>query len=187
MEEMESHIAASFGASRSRDRAGEYSIGLEELYDEYAGSLFRYAFVLTHRADDAEDAVQDAFTRLMQEQPSTLEQGATKTYLFTAVRYAAYDILRTRQRKDQLQSAIYTDAESRCGEDTEALAVEELILGEAFAELPVERREVIVLKVLEGMTLREIADMLGARPGTVASRYALGLAKLKRSLKETYG
>ncbi len=54
-------------------------------------------------------------------------------------------------------------------------------LSAALACLPVEQREVVELKTYAGLTLAEIAEVTGAPPGTVATRYRAGLEKLKLS------
>ncbi len=57
-------------------------------------------------------------------------------------------------------------------------------LRQAFARLPTEQREVLVLKVFEEMTFKEIAETVGASINTVTSRYRYGIAKLRQTLKE---
>ena len=52
--------------------------------------------------------------------------------------------------------------------------------------LPREQREVVCLKVFEGLTLEEIAQRLGVKPNTVASRYRYGLDKLQALLRPLY-
>lgn len=52
-----------------------------------------------------------------------------------------------------------------------------------LAELPVEQREVIVLKVWHGCTFEEIGGLLEVSPNTVAGRYRYGLQKMKLKLE----
>jgi RNA polymerase sigma-70 factor, ECF subfamily len=52
-----------------------------------------------------------------------------------------------------------------------------------LASLPVEQREVIVLKIWHGRTFREIAELTDTSPNTVASRYRYGLAQLRQALE----
>jgi RNA polymerase sigma-70 factor (ECF subfamily) len=53
---------------------------------------------------------------------------------------------------------------------------------QALAALPVEQREVVYLKVYEGLTLQEIATLCDVSINTVASRYRYALAALRREL-----
>jgi RNA polymerase sigma-70 factor (ECF subfamily) len=60
---------------------------------------------------------------------------------------------------------------------------EERAAMEALTELPVDQREVIVLKVWHGCTFEEIGGLLEISPNTAAGRYRYGLQKLKLKLK----
>ncbi len=53
----------------------------------------------------------------------------------------------------------------------------------AVSQLPPEQAEVVVLKIWEGFTFAEIADLIGESPNTAASRYRYALEKLSRSLQ----
>ena len=57
-------------------------------------------------------------------------------------------------------------------------------LNEALGTLTVEERSIVLLSVLEGYTLREIAAMLGLPQGTVSSKLSRTLKKLRRQLQE---
>jgi RNA polymerase sigma-70 factor (ECF subfamily) len=57
-----------------------------------------------------------------------------------------------------------------------------LALGAALGRLPAEQREAVVLHVVHGMTFREIAAMAGTSPWTTASRYRLGMGRLRGML-----
>ena len=56
-----------------------------------------------------------------------------------------------------------------------------------LAELPVEQREVIVLKIWHGCTFEEIGGLLEISPNTVAGRYRYGLQKIKTKLEGVLG
>ena len=56
------------------------------------------------------------------------------------------------------------------------------LLRDALEKLPVEFREILVLRELEGMSYREIADLAGIPVGTVMSRLARGRERLQRQL-----
>ena len=60
---------------------------------------------------------------------------------------------------------------------------ERLMLDQALRDLPIEQREVIYLKVFEGYTLREIAELCEVSINTVGSRYRYGLAALRHALR----
>jgi RNA polymerase sigma-70 factor (ECF subfamily) len=155
---------------------------IEEVYDQYSRSLYRYALALTSSADDAEDAVQDVFVRLSREK-RLKDIESLKAYLFKATRNAAYSILRSRGWSSNLHESLCQEFDTK-GIDIASRSVSSMALCEAFVELPIEQREVFVLKVYDGMTFQEIARTVGQSMGTVTSRYRYGIARLRQALED---
>ena len=120
----------------------------------------------------AADVVQIVFTALLR-RPSAPE--FDERYLRRAVRNECFTALRHR-RRDVLAAAapILEAVEGRTDRHDERLAVEQ-----ALRELPPEQREVVHLKVFEGMTFQEIASLTDASINPVASRYRYALDKLR--------
>jgi RNA polymerase sigma-70 factor (ECF subfamily) len=177
MEDADVGIAMPLGAATVRDEAQTGEAMLEELYDQYAAGLFRYALALVGSAEDAEDAVQEVWVRLAREHGRLRRIGSMRAYLFAAVRNAAWSILRSRRRRNEVHVEDF-DAEPS------TMRVECMALRECFAGLPVEQREVLALKVYEGMTFNEIARTVAASINTVASRYRYAIERLRKSLEE---
>ena len=57
----------------------------------------------------------------------------------------------------------------------------------AMTELPVQQREVIVLRIWGGMTLQEVADVVDRPVSTVFSRYRAGLAAIRKEMENSHG
>ena len=174
MEEPEARITVGFGVTTLRDRAETGEAALEQLYDEYAHALFRYALSLLGSAEDAEDAVQDVFIRIARERRRLDGVRNPKAYLFAAARNAAYSILRSKRRRNEIADETHSSFHAQPA--AEGPSAKALALRERFALLPVEQREVLALKIFEQMTFREIAKAVGASISTVASRYRAGIA-----------
>ena len=99
---------------------------------------------------------------------------AFDAYAFAIARSVATRALRRRrEREAPLPEALVAPAPRGGGSEE---------VRHALAKLPPEQREVVVLKFLEGMTAREIAEITGARQSTVESRLAYALDKLRRAL-----
>lgn len=156
---------------------------LEELYDTYSRPLFRYSLALTCSPDDAEDAVQVVFVRISSEWKRLIRVTNVKAYLFSAVRNAAFNILRGKRRRDALHESICCEFQANQQVEDGELRVDGRMLREALDDLPVDQREVLVLKVFDEMTFKEIADTVGASLNTVASRYRYGIDKLRQALE----
>jgi RNA polymerase sigma-70 factor (ECF subfamily) len=146
-----------------------------QLYDRYGASLYRYAaMVLADRAAAA-DAVHTVFVALLRRRAPP---DAEERYLRRAIRNECFSALR-RRRRDVLAYAapILEAVEAASDRPAERLALEE-----ALRALPPEQREVVHLKVFEGMTFQEIADMTDESINTVASRYRYAIDKLRGQL-----
>lgn len=156
---------------------------LERLYDTYSRPLFRYALALICSPEDAEDAVQVVFVRVAREWKRLDKIENVRAYLFSAVRNAAFNILRGRRRRDTLQESFLSDFQTNQQVEDSGLRVDNQALCEALDELPVDQREVLVLKIFDEMTFKEIADTVGASINTVASRYRYGIEKLRQALE----
>lgn len=156
---------------------------LEELYDVYSAPLFRYALMLTCSRDDAEDAVGSVFVRVAREWKHFGRVENVRAYLFSAVRNAAFNILRGKRRREAAQESVCAAFQVGQQLADRVDQAESQVLCEALDELPVDQREVLILKVFDEMTFREIADTVGASVSTIASRYRYGIEKLRRALE----
>jgi RNA polymerase sigma-70 factor (ECF subfamily) len=148
------------------------------LYDEYGASLYRYALVLLTDAAAAEDAVHQVFAAVIALTARQSSFDNEEHYLRRAVRNECYSALRRSVRAERSNG----DALLRAGSGTDDQPEERLALERALRSLPPEQREVVHLKVYEGMTFQEIADQTDTAMNTVASRYRYALEKLKALL-----
>ncbi len=128
----------------------------------------------------AEDVVQEALARVWRRRRALAAPEALDGYVVAAVRNLA---LNRRERRE---------VEARALERQAATAPDPAVGGEADAErvaralsrLPDERREVVVLRVYEGLEFKAIAARVGAALGTIHSRYRLALERLRPHLEE---
>lgn len=133
----------------------------------------------------AEDIVQEGFLRFWKSRSSHPSE-KLESHLYGCVRWAALDFLRSskraRKREEQYSQdefRIDRSAAFDCPVESQETAA---MVAEALEGLPGEQREVVVLKVWAGLTLREIGDSLGISPNTAASRYRYALEALKRTV-----
>ncbi len=148
------------------------SDALAKLYDLYAPELHRVLLAILSSPEDAEDALQETFVKLLDGRMSRAQN--TKAYLFSSARHVALDILRCRKREQNHVDETVEPSTSDFNHDLQNL----------LRRLPMEQREVVALKVFQEMTFAEIAVVVKARPNTVASRYRYGLEKLRQWLRE---
>ena len=145
------------------------------LYERYGASLYRYAVMVLADAAGAADVVQTVFVSLLRQRA---RPDFDERYLRRAARNECFSALRRRQR-DVLASAapILESVEGESDRPEERLALER-----ALRELPPDQREVVHLKVFEGMTFQEIADVTNESINTVASRYRYAIERLRAYL-----
>ena len=148
-------------------------------------AAYNLARWLTRDDRDAEDVVQEAYLRAFQFFDG-FHGGNSRAWLLTIVRHTCYTWL----RKNRTPESVPFDEELdvvESGASVEELllqSVDRQLLHRALDELPVEFREVIVLRELEGLSYKEIAGIVGVPLGTVMSRLARARCRLQDRLTQ---
>ena len=157
------------------------SPALAKLFDLTAPRLIRYARLLTHNLDDAEDAVQAAMVRISLHPQALADAWHPWPYFIRVVRNEALKLLR-RRRPAALADAGSVPSPVEGSPPIETEESRQRVQA-ALGHLPPEQAEVVVLKIWEDMTFNEISEILGQSPNTVASRYRYALQKLSPQLQ----
>jgi len=153
----------------------------EEVVLPHLDAAFNYARWLTKSDADADDVVQDAYVRAYRFFSSLRGEDA-RAWLLTIVRNTWYG--RFPRRASSAPAEVFDemkDDRPDDGLDPEALLMQRQTVERvrrAVDELPVDYREVIVLRELEGMSYKEIAAVAGIPIGTVMSRLARARERL---------
>jgi RNA polymerase sigma factor (sigma-70 family) len=158
----------------------------EETVLPHLDAAFNYARWLTRNDTDAEDVVQDACVRAIRFFSSLRDDNA-RAWLFTIVRNAWYS--RVSRKANVAEGTRLNDGQDERPDN--ALDPEERLLQQhtialvraALEQLPVDFREVIVLREIEGLSYKEIAEVAGVPVGTVMSRLARARERLQTILK----
>ena len=157
---------------------------LEELYDRYGEKLYQYLAIRLGSCQDAEDILQEAFYRFSRYSVRWKMVKNPKAFVFKVVRNEANRFLK-RKIRQQKSIRMNPDSENAIastiqGPDEKS----EKLMARAMAQLPDDQREIIMLKLFQEMTFKEIARICGLSMNTAASRYRYGLAKLRLFLEE---
>jgi RNA polymerase sigma-70 factor (ECF subfamily) len=161
------------------------------LYEEallpHLGAAYNLARWIMGNDQDAEDMVQEAYLRAYQYFGS-YQGGNSRSWLLTIVRNTCYTWLRQNRSQElslDLEDEIFTsDSEALDPESLFQHSLDHQLVRRALEKLPVEYRELIVLRELEGMAYKEIALMTKIPIGTVMSRLARGRQRLKDCLAQ---
>ena len=146
-------------------------------------AAYNLARWLTRNDSDAEDVVQEAALRAFKFFGG-FRGGDSRAWLLTIVRNACYTWLR-QNRAQELEAPFDEEAHGVEGDNPETILLEDVdrqMLKEALEELPVEFREAIVLRELEGLSYKEIAAVADVPLGTVMSRLARARKRLQLRL-----
>lgn len=155
------------------------------LYGRYRARLYRYLRTRVANSDDAADLTQQVFLQVWTALPSYQERGLPfAAWLFRIARNAAANAARQRRAtatweatSDVLPPASDDDPE-RVALRNEALTRLDALLW----ELDADKRELLALRFAAGLTVREIAEVVGGREEAIKKR----LSRTIRMLKERY-
>ena len=142
-----------------------YRAMVQQWYDQYKTGIFRFALSILKDAQLAEDVLQEVFLRLLTGK-YTVEPGREKAWLYRVARNCCYDILRKRKREQPEQEGAVRD-ESGYG------------YMELISTLGQAEQEIVTLKIVGGLTHREIAKTMGMTEHAVKKRYERSIQKLR--------
>jgi RNA polymerase sigma factor (sigma-70 family) len=157
----------------------------EELVNAYQGIAFRTAYVIARNASDAEDAAQDGFVKAWRALGRFREGAPFRPWLLRIVANEASNRRRSAGRRASLALRAATQATSGDAAPSPEAALlsseQRAVLLAAVDELPEEQRDVVALRYFLGLSEAEVAEALGIPQGTVKSRNARALERLRES------
>jgi RNA polymerase sigma-70 factor (ECF subfamily) len=180
-----------------RFQAGDRS-AFAGLVRRYQGPLYNFALRRTRSPSNAEEVVQEAFVRVVQNAGDFKHAARFSTWVFTIVRNLCVDqarrsALRRHPSLDEPRRADQADgptlgeqtADSRANVERQARSTEirERVLA-AVDELPEEQREVFVMREVSNLPFKQIAEIIGIPENTVKSRMRYALERLQAALSE---
>lgn len=172
---------ASDVALLERTRAGDPA-ALRGILERHWAPVVRYAATLLGDGDEAEDAAQECFVRLWEHRESWALEGSLRGLLFRIVRNLAFDERRRSRARVRAAQAAPALPSPRTPEQHAEIGELRVLLERAIGALPERRREVFVLVRCHGLPHREVAELLGLSPQTVANHLSLALADLRDAL-----
>ncbi len=163
----------------------------EELFHRYKRRLFGFFYGLVLNSEEARDCVQETFLRLWQRRVQFARKGRFSAYLFQIAKNHFLDKSRSRKSHIDVQRVSGEEpAESLHQVSLSSGGYNEAVINEirgavsdAMARLPEIHRLVYVLSEEQGMSYKEIADILECPVGTVSSRKVEAVKKLRKLLR----
>ena len=160
---------------------------LEKVYDDHGQALFAFLLSFTRNEADTRDLLQELFIKLAKNPGLLAGIPEPRAFLLRLGHNLAIDLIRRRETRVRTHE--------RWGE--EALPVFATVdepderafresLAAALGELAPDQRVVVHLKLWEGLTFQQIAELLEIPANTAASRYRYGLDKLRQRLRPLF-
>lgn len=153
---------------------------LREIYLAHKDGLLTLAYSLVHDMNTAEDILHDVFVSFAAAAADLKLRTSLHRYLSTSVLNRARDHFRRKKiRAAGTEANDRAEPASTVPEEAVVLAEQTQQLTAALAELPVEQREAVTLRLNAGLKFKEIARMQETSVPTVQARYRYGIEKLR--------
>ncbi|MEM8960642.1 MAG: RNA polymerase sigma factor [Acidobacteriota bacterium] len=165
---------------------------LDELIERKTAPLLQVAQRILGDAEEARDVVQVTFLRLWENRASYDGKWSPNTWIYRITTNLAIDHLRARKSRERIAEPVRLHlrdmAEYRASRDLAALHEDEVmtIFQELAAELTERQRVVFLLREVEGLPSKEVADIVGCRESTVRNHLFNARRELRRRLIERY-
>lgn len=202
--------AGSFGSDDSTDVAdGDFQLvaraqrghlaSYDVLVTRHRGKIFAMIRNMIHQEADAWDLSQEVFIKAWQALPKFEAKAKFSTWLYRIAHNVVYDWVRKRKiessgelndelfDREKIDSAsMTTPSGGESPDDTLSRNELRVKIETALGKLSEEHREVVVLKDVQGLSYKEIADVMECSIGTVMSRLYYARQKLQTMLKDEY-
>jgi len=151
---------------------------LYEIYEKYQADLLRYAQSLCHQKEDAEDLVQQAYLKALQNMDSFEGSHSlqVKGWLLKTIKNQFVDNYRRQKR--------FGDYDEAPEPAFEAYIDDTLITADLLETLPVNLRTAVTLRYLHDYSSTEIGKILGVNASTVRSRLSQALQLLRNTIND---
>lgn len=166
----------------------------EKLVVHYQTPIYNLCLRLTGNAQDAADMTQESFLKAWRSLESFHGDAAFSTWLYRLASNCCMDLLRSRKRKAALSlrltqedgEELTVDVPDSAPSPEEALLQKETheLLWEAMSALEPQQRQILTLRVINGLSYDEIAQVLSLKTGTVKSRIARARMDLKKKIEK---
>jgi RNA polymerase sigma-70 factor, ECF subfamily len=171
---------------REAGQAGSF----EQVVLPHMDAAYNLARWLVRNTQDAEDMVQEAYLRAFKFFGS-YQGGDARAWVLKIVRNTCYSFFeknRPTELAEEFDETVHTAGAERPGAEAALLqSADSQMLRAALDELPVRFREALILREMEGLSYKEIAEVTGVPIGTVMSGLARGRAQLRERLLRARG
>ncbi len=167
-----------------------------QIYDQYKDRLYRYAFYRLGNRQDAEDAVSECVLSAYRQLGQLRDVAAFPAWIFRILSGICAKMI--AKQVERRKTVPFDAADERTGpsgleagwqeraavpDHADAIALR-LDLMQALEQLAADEKEIVLLALVAGFSSKEIAQMMGSRPGTVRSKQTRSLSKMRAFLEQ---
>ncbi|MCE1202510.1 MAG: RNA polymerase sigma factor [Bacteroidia bacterium] len=157
---------------------------LGEVVRRYRQQVARVVIGMLGNTPEADDVGQETFIRFWNNMDAYTHDARISTFLTRIAINLSINEIRKRKRKQEWVSSAKAEAGRQVIDDTMSGQYEREHIEAALRMLDEQQRAVVVMRLIQGYSTKETADMLNIPLGTVLSRLSRALDKLRLSLKQ---
>lgn len=173
--------------------AANNTVAMEVFYKRHASAVYAFSYRRMADAASADEVTNDTLLQVWHSASSFAQLSSAKTWLFGIAKNKTLDALRKRGRADAREQET-SDEDQQAFADSAPGAYAKLLakqqghhLSGCFDQLPQEQRSCIHLSFVEGLTLAEIAQVMGIPAKTAATRIHHAKRKLRECMECIFG
>lgn len=161
------------------------SVDLEQFVKDLWPEIYRFIYYKVQNKEEAEELTQDTFKRVLPKiSQNKVEENKLKAYVFQAARNLLKDLWRRRSKKpkmvnlEEVQNSPLLN--HKMGDEYE----ERMVINQAMTSLSRDYRNILTLRIVEGYSVKEAAEIMGRTPGAIRSLQYRAVQSLKELLEE---
>ncbi|MCK3684467.1 RNA polymerase sigma-70 factor [Maribellus sp. YY47] len=158
----------------------------EELFQRYHKKLYSFLFQLLRSKEDAEEIVQDTFVKIWEKRENFIEGYSFDSFLFTIAKNSFLNLTRKRVNGRIFENHLDFLEEASTLKTDDYVIYQETrdIIDHIIEKMPPKRKEIFLLRRIEGLSRKEIADKLGISIITVDGQLTKANIHIKGELKK---
>ena len=168
----------------SRGRSGDDS-ALSALVKRHHESLYRVALSILNDGDAAQDVVQDAFMKAFRALEGFRGDASFRTWALTIAANEARGAVRRRGRRREtvLDDSVPLASEERAPDEAAVLGAEAARARRMMEEVPEKQKLSVALRIEEGLSFKEIGEIIGSSEGAARVNYFHGIRRLRELME----